>query len=260
MPRPTGARWARRSWTGPSQGWLNEQTRGLLEEQAASIKTDPLTVLLLATTLYYSAQWTDEFNEEAQLHRRLSRPVGRRERRVHVCREVHGLLQRRGLGRRCGSVSGAGTACGSSSPTRGVSADALLEDAEVMRLMSAGEADGASMRGYTSPCRSSTSPLSSSSSTAEGAGRDGCFRQRSLGLHADDGGRRRDMRHHATHAARVKIDEDGVEAAAFTVLEPGDTAPMPPELEIHFTLDRPFLFSVVTGDGLPLFAGIVNTP
>lgn len=50
-------------------------------------------------------------------------------------------------------------------PDEGVSADALLEDAEVMRLMSAGEADGASMRGYTSPCRSSTSPLSSTSST-----------------------------------------------------------------------------------------------
>ena len=61
-------------------------------------------------------------------------------------------------------------------------------------------------------------------------------------------------------ACFVAGDEDGVEAAAFTVLEPGDTAPMPPELEIHFTLDRPFLFSVVTGDGLPLFAGIVNTP
>ena len=64
----------------------------------------------------------------------------------------------------------------------------------------------------------------------------------------------------ATHAARVKIDEEGVEAAAFTVLEPGDTAPMPPEREIYFTLDRPFLFAISSQDGLPLFAGVVNQP
>ena len=64
----------------------------------------------------------------------------------------------------------------------------------------------------------------------------------------------------ATHAARIKVDEDGVEAAAFTLMEPGDAAPMPPDEEIHFTLDRPFLFSVITGDGLPLFAGLVNVP
>ena len=35
---------------------------------------------------------------------------------------------------------------------------------------------------------------------------------------------------------------------------------MPPDEEIDFTLDRPFLF-VVTGAGnLPLFVGIVNQP
>lgn len=41
-------------------------------------------------------------------------------------------------------------------PDEGVSVDALLEDEDVTRLMSAGEADGASMPGSISPCRSST--------------------------------------------------------------------------------------------------------
>ena len=63
----------------------------------------------------------------------------------------------------------------------------------------------------------------------------------------------------ATHAARVKIDEEGVEAAAFTVLD-APTSMAPSDEEIYFTLDRPFLFAISSQDGLPLFAGVVNRP
>ena len=59
------------------------------------------------------------------------------------------------------------------------------------------------------------------------------------------------------HAARVLIDEKGVTAAAFTVIARYGAA-MPPEDEMDFTLDRPFLFIVESRDGLPLFTGIVN--
>ena len=61
------------------------------------------------------------------------------------------------------------------------------------------------------------------------------------------------------HAVRVCIDEDGVTAAAYTVIDaPAGSAP--PTEEIDFTLDRPFLFLVSSRDQLPLFAGIVNEP
>ena len=62
------------------------------------------------------------------------------------------------------------------------------------------------------------------------------------------------------HAARVTIDEDGCEAAAYTVGVVELTAAMMEEPEIiDFTLNRPFLFVVAEGS-LPLFAGVVNTP
>ena len=61
------------------------------------------------------------------------------------------------------------------------------------------------------------------------------------------------------HAARVAIDEEGVTAAAYTVMQWAG-ATMPPEDEVYFTLDRPFLFVITSRDNLPLFAGIVNTP
>ena len=61
------------------------------------------------------------------------------------------------------------------------------------------------------------------------------------------------------HAARVAIDEEGVTAAAYTVMMEAGAA-MPPDEEIDFTLDRPFVFAITSQDGLPLFIGIVNTP
>ena len=61
------------------------------------------------------------------------------------------------------------------------------------------------------------------------------------------------------HAARVKIDEKGCEAAAYTVMQMMNTAMLPRE-EIDFVLDRPFIFAITGEDGLPLFIGIVNQP
>ena len=63
----------------------------------------------------------------------------------------------------------------------------------------------------------------------------------------------------ATHGARVAIDEEGCTAAAFTVMMACGAAE-PPEEEIDFTLDRPFVFAITGEDGLPLFIGVVNQP
>ena len=60
-------------------------------------------------------------------------------------------------------------------------------------------------------------------------------------------------------ATRVAIDEKGVTAAAYTVIEV-DGAAAAIEEEIDFTLDRPFLFVIESRDGVPLFTGIVNRP
>ena len=63
----------------------------------------------------------------------------------------------------------------------------------------------------------------------------------------------------ASHAVRVAIDEEGVTAAAYTVMMAAGAA-MPPEEEIDFTLDRPFLFVITSPDNLPMFVGVVNDP
>ena len=61
------------------------------------------------------------------------------------------------------------------------------------------------------------------------------------------------------HAARVAIDEEGVTAAAYTVMDAAGSD-MPPEEEVDFVADRPFLFAVTGPSGQLLFAGVVNQP
>jgi len=63
----------------------------------------------------------------------------------------------------------------------------------------------------------------------------------------------------ALHGVRVLVEEDGVTAAAYTVLMLRNAAFMPDE-PIDFTLDRPFLFAITSEDNIPLFAGIVHQP
>lgn len=61
----------------------------------------------------------------------------------------------------------------------------------------------------------------------------------------------------AKQMARVKVDEEGVEAAAVTILDIATCClPMDPEVCV-MDLDRPFLFVIRTQD-VPLFIGVVN--
>ena len=61
-----------------------------------------------------------------------------------------------------------------------------------------------------------------------------------------------------THAARVKTDEEGVEAAAFTAIVLSKSAL--PSQRITFTVDRPFYFAITGYTGDLLFTGVVNDP
>lgn len=242
------------------QSWLNEQTRGLLKEQAATIETDPLTVLLLATTIYYSAQWTDEFNEERNYTDVFHAPSGDVDAEYMYSGRFMDYYSGDGWGAVRLPLRG-GNGMWFILPDEGVSMDALLQNEDVMRLMSAGEADGGEYaRVYFSvPKFDIASQLDLTEGLMELGVADvfdpdvsdftPMTTDTDVPIYVSE----------ATHAARVKIDEEGVEAAAFTVLD-APTSMAPSDEEIYFTLDRPFLFAISSQDGLPLFAGVVNRP
>ena len=64
----------------------------------------------------------------------------------------------------------------------------------------------------------------------------------------------------AMQAARVKVDEDGVEGAAYTeAIVDLKCAAAPGAKPVEMCLDRPFVFVVATSDGIPLFVGTVQS-
>ncbi len=249
------------------QAWLNEQTGGLLADQVKDIKLNPDTVIALATAIYFKAAWADEFDKDATAPDVFHAPAG-----DVTCDFMHS------------SDSGVvffgdgftavykGMRNGESGmwfvlPDEGVAPEDLLDGRFTEFLLAEKRVesdprywadqehyivhlalpkfdavsdldlrDGMKALGITdvfNPDVSDFSPL-----TGE---RDQLFVSR------------------ARHDARVKVDEEGVEAAAFTVIAV-DCCGVDVSPEYEFTLDRPFLFAVTGADGLPLFVGTVNNP
>lgn len=242
------------------QEWLNEQTGGLLEEQAAGIEMDPLTVLALAATIYYKAAWNDEFHEANTKAEIFHAPSG-----DVTCDFMHqSHSQTLYVGEKFSAVSKSFDSSGSMYlilPDEGVSVEEVVSDPELMDLL---------FRTYENPWENQKTlkvnlsmpkfDVASDLDLTEGLknlGVTDVFDEsvsdftpmtEKPGLYVSE----------AVHAARVKVDEEGCEAAAYTVMMVNATAMMPPEEEIDFVLDRPFVFVITTG--VPLFIGVVNQP
>lgn len=244
------------------QGWLNEQTGGLLEEQAGSIELDAKTVLALATTVYFRAKWQDQFSEENTSPQIFHSPDGdvetdfmrkRRSDDVYFWGDRFTAL--------CQPFDNGG-AMWFVLPEEGMRPEELLTDSETAEFLFAenkykwenqewlyvnkaipkfdvcSQLDlrkGLKDLGVTDvfdPVCSDFTPMTRDI--------DGIVLTR------------------ADHAARVVIDEKGCTAAAFTAMVLG--AGGPEEKEVDFVLDRPFIFCITGNSGLPLFVGIVNYP
>ena len=61
-------------FTRAIRDWINEQTKGMLKEQAGELEIDPQTAMMLVSTLYYKAYWQDKFSKDNTKNRRFSHP------------------------------------------------------------------------------------------------------------------------------------------------------------------------------------------
>ena len=248
------------SYNKALQNWLNEQTGGLLQERASGLEFTPETVMALATTIYYRAKWSQEFSKN-----QTSEDTFHADSGDITCEFMHS--SGRGTyywGEKFGAVNLPLRESGAMKlllPDEGVTPEALLQDEEAMNfLLGGGEWENSKFLivNLSVPKFDVSSDLNLNKSlqalgvtdvfdcdaadfspVIENA--DGVFLSR------------------AEHAARVAIDEEGVTAAAYTVMMEAGAA-MPPDEKIDFTLDRPFVFAITSQDGLPLFIGVVNTP
>lgn len=242
------------------QSWLNEQTEGLLSNEVEKITLDPGTVLSLATTVNYQVQWANEFHEEnnrtgifhgargdsAQTFMRTTLLYGPYYWSKHFSATSLPLED----GGRMWLIL----------PDAGVAPESIVE--EVTEFLSQVPDNYENMKRIRVNLSIPKFDVSADMELAgklQAMGITDIFDPKAADfspiLPENDGGAVSEIK----HAARVLIDEKGVTAAAFTLIMRYGAAE-PPEDEVDFTLDRPFLFCVQSEDYLPLFAGIVNEP
>lgn len=248
------------SYNKALQTWLNEQTGGMLKEQAEGVTLEPETLIALATTLYYRAQWTDQFNKSNTKPDTFHGSDG-----DVTCDFLH--QSRTGSyywGDRFSAVSQALENSGFLwffRPEDGETPEALLQDKQVQKLLA--HPDGWKQTKYLTIHRSipkfdvaSDLDLQESLHTL---GITDVFDRKKADFSPLTQDKQPAYLSQAKHAARVTIDEDGCTAAAFTVMSV-DAMSAPPAEEVDFVLDRPFLFVLTGADGSPLFVGIVRQP
>ena len=240
------------------QDWINEQTGGLLQEQASNLKMDPRTLLALATTIYYKARWSNEFYE-GETYPELFHGTKGDTTAQYLHREGTGVYY---WGEKFAAV---GLGLNSEGtmwfllPDEGVSPEELLQDAEAMRFLLGGYNDWENQKYLRIDLSIPKFDVSADLDLSDGLKAMGVtdvfddaisdFTPMTdiTGVYVSA----------ASHAARVKIDEEGVEAAAFTVMMVAGNG-MPPDEVVEFKADRPFLFALSDSSGLPLFLVIVN--
>lgn len=235
--------------------WLDQQTNDLLAEDTGAIKTKEIDLLRLYNTIYYKAAWRAEFSGGATEKDIFTAADGTEQRTDFMHISLAGSPVARGEGYRCASLYlKDGGEMTFYLPDEGVTVEELLQrknilsellpvNAEEVRvnwsvpkfdiraslelndaLQALGVTDAFDVR------KADFSPLTEQAAYVESV----------------------------NQAARVRIDEEGVEAAAYTEVKEAGAAP-PRELpEEEMDLDRPFLFAIWK-DGAPLFIGAVQT-
>jgi len=243
------------------QTWLDINTGGLLKDQAQNIKLDPMTVFALASAVYFSAGWEEEFSEgktkDAVFHAQTGdwmTPFMNQTftQYTYFWGENFGAisLELTGSNRMWLILPDAGC----------TTADILASDDYLRMTLDPNSwenkstykinlslpkfdvvnqidlIDGMKAMGVTDIFDDTISDFTPVTDTPM--------------LYVNQ----------IHPAARVSIDGEGCIAAAFTVILAGQEG-VPPELEeLDFILDRSFLFVVSSRDNLPLFAGVVNEP
>lgn len=242
------------------QDWLDAQTGGLLQDQIQGLELKPETVLALASTIYFQAKWQTEFLPHATAPGTFHALTG-----DLTCDFMHSSTENAYCwGENFGAV---GLPLGNDGgtmwivlPDEGQDVDTLLSNQEVMDfLLSKGSWEN--QKHLTVHLSLPKFDISSQLDLCQGL--------QNLGLSevfigtGDFSPMTTQAEEialtQATHGVRVAIDEEGVSAAAYTLMALDGSA-MPVKDEIDFVVDRPFLFAIVSPDGLPLFVGLVHQP
>ncbi len=249
------------SFNSAHREWLNAQTGGLLREQIDAIEFTPETVMAIATTIYFQAKWGSEFSKSNTSKDTFHAASGDINCEFMHQTETYGSYY---WGEKFSATSKRLENSGYMwfiLPDEGVSVQDLLKDSEALSFSSAnGDWENQkSLKVNLSIPKFDVKSKFDLTAGLKNLGVTDCFNGSTADFTPLVTGDQPVWLGEAEHGARVAIDEEGVVAAAYTEMRLAGGA-MPPEDEIDFVVDRPFLFVITGGDGLPLFVGVVNRP
>ena len=236
--------------------WLDRQTNDLLTDDTGAIRTEKRDLLRLYNTIYYKAPWQAEFFGGATAEDIFTAADGTEQKTDFMHISIEGSPVARGEGyRRASLYLKDGGEMTFYLPDEGVTVEELLQRENLLgELLPVDEwvvqvnwsvpkfdlhdslklNDALQALGVTDAfdvSKADFAPLTEQPAYVESV----------------------------NQAARVKIDEEGVEAAAYTEVDTNAAAAPPQEMpEEEMNLNRPFLF-VIWKDGAPLFVGAVQT-
>ncbi len=239
------------------QEWLNDQTGGLLKEQVKGVKLTPETIMALTSTVYFKGKWNMEFNKNNTKEGTFHAAKG-----DLTCEFMHMSMQNDYYyGDGYSAIKKDfenGGAMWLILPDEGIAPDDLIQNGTIVNL---------SIKGGDSKYLKVNLSMPKFDVASDMNLKDGL---KTLGIKdvfdpntSDFTPMTKDVENifvsEAKHAVRVQVDEEGCVAAAYTVIEKAGAA-MPPEEEVDFVLDRPFIFVITSKSNTPLFTGIVNQP
>ena len=226
------------------QAWVNENTHDLLKDQSANLELDPATVLALVSTIYYKTAWAEQFDKSATKKQTFHVPTGDKQVDMMHLVETYPYY----TGKNFEAIAMPLRNSGSMwffLPKEGVTPAQLASDKEALNLLT----DTENYKNFSYPQVTLSLPKMDAVSDVDlikdlkKLGVTDIF-----GAKANFAPLMEDSSNTSVsqieHAARVKTDEEGVEAAAF----------------ITFTVDRPFYFAITGYTGDLLFTGVVNDP
>lgn len=238
--------------------WLNNNTGGLLKTAADNIQLPQGTVLALYSTLYFQAKWTQAFSASNNTTGVFRAPGGNVDA-TYMNKKLAMMYYY--WGDDFGAVSLSlknGSQMWFILPDEDSSVDEVLESGQYLDMLLPGKWENRKyMKVNLSVPKFDVTGTQNLRAGLEKMGVTDAFSARN----ADFTGITTQIPVYLTAAnqsVRVRIDEEGVKAAAYIEF-PGAMSPAPPDEIIDFVLDRPFLF-FITSDGVPLFAGTVNQP
>lgn len=241
------------------QYWLNEQTGGLLKDQANNVEFNDSTVLGLASTVYFKAGWKNEFSEyhtkpdtfhgtngdeniDFMYQRITDYPIYSDDRYTAT------YLPFNGTGKMWLIL-----------PDDGFSPEVLLKNGDIDAVLNGSTPKNIHSGTITNlympkfDVASSMDLIESIQTLGVSKVFDETIADFSPVMPSQSA-----YVSQISHSARVSVDEKGCTAAAFTVVA-ADTEAFIEGKEVDFRLNKPFIFVITSDDSTPLFVGVVNT-